>query len=347
MFLTETARRFPSLTPRFFAGKRSPPASKNLERVSQSFDENLLRRLKTLNPPSINLSWISLAVDFLCYIHTEAENLVSDLKLSGSENSLASYLDESVKLLDLCNSIVMEIERLRQGRLLIVSGIQRFQRCQNQNLAPEELCRVRDSLSDWGNRSFVHTNRRLQSPGELIRDLARGLGSSPSGKIKTVGDVVKRMIYTVGAMTVLVAGVMVSALTESTETIQVRVPAEFSWSDAFNGLASAVSVEIERRFKDASDRRRFVDDVDDVEKRVRSVCDVINNVVGGGVGEGKERLESGFKELEEMTVTLTERLDRFSDGVNGFFRTVLSTRNSLLGKFRVGSEMRLEQKGKM
>ncbi|XP_043717923.1 uncharacterized protein LOC122665854, partial [Telopea speciosissima] len=244
----------------------SPPFPKNLDLVSQSFNENLLDRLKTLNPPSINFSWLSLAIKFLCFIHTEAEKLVSNLKLSGSENSLASYLDDSVKLLDLCNSIVLEIERLRQGRLLIVSEIQRFRR--GQTLAPKELCRVRNSISDWGNRSFVLTNRRLWSPGELIRDLVRGLESSPSGKIKTVGNVVERMIHTVGAMTVLVVGVMVSVLTESTETIHVRVPAEFPWSGAFNGLASAVSVEIERRFKDGSDRRRFVEDVDDVETRV-------------------------------------------------------------------------------
>ncbi|XP_043694398.1 UPF0496 protein 4-like [Telopea speciosissima] len=346
MFLTEYVR-IPSISPRCRAGKRFPPSTKNLDFISQSFEEKLLHRLKTLNPPSINLSWLSLAFDFLSSIHAEAEALVSDLKLSSSENYIALYLDDSIKLLDLCNSIVLEIERLRQGRLLIVLEIQRLRR--DQVPASEELCRVRNSLSNWGIRSQILTNRISQSPGALFRDLARGLRNPPIGKIKTVGKVIDRTIYAVGAVTVLVGAVMVLVLTQSPETIQIRIPAEFLWADAFNGLASAVSGEIERRFGFGEDRLRFVEEVDDVDARIRGVCDVIDDVVegrvGGKVGEGnKEKLEKAVEELETVTVTLTEGLDRSLDGVNRFFRSVLSTRNSLLGNVGIGSDMKVKLK---
>ncbi|KAJ4974042.1 hypothetical protein NE237_007216 [Protea cynaroides] len=335
MFLTEYARRIPSFSHRHLAGKRFPPSTKNLDLISQSFDEKLIRGLKTLNPPSVNLSWLSLAIDFLSSIHAEAESLVSDLKLSSS--SLASYLDDSIKLLDLCNSIVLEIERFRQGRLLLVLGIQRLRR--GQDLESEELCRVRDSLSHWGNHSQVLKTRMSQSPRALIEDLARGLGNPPLGKITTVGKVVERTIYTVGAVTLLIGAITVAVFTESPETIQVRVPAEFSWADSFG--------QIERRFQSGRERLRSVE-VHNVNACVRSVCDVIDDVVVGGEGvisEGnKVKLEKAVTELETRTVTLTEGLDRSLDGVNRFFRTVLSMRNSLLGKCQVGSGCESERK---
>ncbi|KAJ4974521.1 hypothetical protein NE237_007695 [Protea cynaroides] len=337
MFLTEYARRIPPFSHRHLAGKRFTPSTKNLDLISQSFDEKLIRGLKTLNPPSVNLSWLSLAIDFLSSIHAEAESLVSDLKLSSSDNSLASYLDDSIKLLDLCNSIVSEIERFRQGRLLLVLGIQRLRR--GQDLESEELCRVRDSLSDWGNRSQVLKTRMLQSPRALIEDLSRGLGNPPLGKITTVGKVVERTIYTVGAVTLLIGAIMVAVLTKSPETIQVRVPAEFSWADSFG--------QIERRFQSGREPLRSVE-LDNVKACVGSVCDVIDNVVAGGEGvisEGnKVKLEKAVTELETVTVTLTEGLDRSLDGVNKLFRTVLNTRNSLLGKCQVASGCESERK---
>ncbi|KAK9274686.1 hypothetical protein L1049_021937 [Liquidambar formosana] len=336
MYLTEISH-FPSFS-HFRVASSKPSLPKNFDLISRSFDENLLRRLKTLNstsdPPSISLSWLSLAVDFLSSTHAEAQLLISNLGVSSSsEDSLASYLDDAVKLLDACNSITLEIERLRQRRLLINFVLQLLDFSGEGALvpAPEKLRRARDCLSDWDNYSRGFSKRSFQNnPEVLIRDLAVGLGNAPRGKISSVGKLIRRTIYAVGLVTVFVAGAVASALCGLPEPVRIRVPAEFAWADSFNDMESAISEELKRRCF-GGEKKGWFREMDDVGTRVKRVCDVIDDLV-----DRKETLETAVKELETATETFGEGLDRLSNGVNAVFDTVLCTRNGLLDNFRGG-----------
>uniref|UniRef100_A0A5B7BY23 Uncharacterized protein n=1 Tax=Davidia involucrata TaxID=16924 RepID=A0A5B7BY23_DAVIN len=343
----------PSFSPFGTVSKRSPPC--NFDSISRSFDENILNHLKTLssisNPPSISLSWLSLAVDFLSSTHAEAQALISKLRSSSGslDDSLALYLDDSVKLLDICNSITSEIERLRRRRLLInfVLHLLDFSGNGCEIPKPEKLRRARDSLSDWENNSRGSAKRlgfQTRNPESLIRDLAVSLGNAPRGKVSSVGKLARRTIYAVGLATVFVAGVVVSALYGLPEIVTVRVPPEFLWADSFNGLESAISAKVKRRFFEA-EKKGLVEELDDVEKRVSGVRDVIDALLGDGDhNDVKERLENAVQELETVTERFSNGLDRLSNGVNGIFHTVLSTRNGMLEncRSRVGHEKQLK-----
>ncbi|KAM7463305.1 hypothetical protein LguiA_031426 [Lonicera macranthoides] len=333
MFLTQKSH-FPSFSP--FRRVSKP---NNFYLISRSFDENLLHRLKTLcsttNPSSINLSWLSLAVDFLSSTHSDAQTLISGLKSSfaSSDDSLASYLDYSVKLLDICNSISSQIEKLRQRRLLINFVLHLLKFTADGDIpVPENLRQARESISDWEKG----TSFQILDPGALIRDLASGLESAPRVKKSSVEKVIRRTIYAVGLLTVFVAGVAVSALHGLAPISKVRVPAEFLWSDSFNDLQSAIFKDMERRFLVSHGKGSFAE-LDDVAARVSGVRDAID-----GVEVKEEELEHAVKELETVTERFSEGLDRLYNGVNEMFDKVFSTRNDVLENFRVDHEKTLK-----
>lgn len=342
MYLIEVSR-FPSFSPFGIAKKRCVP--KNFDLISRSFDENLLRRLKTLRPgsdiPSISLDWLSRAVDFLSSTQVEAQALITDLKLCGVDDSLSWYLDYSVKLLDVCNSITSEIERLRQRRLLINFILHLLEFPEDGGLpASEKLQRARSSLTDWDDCTGGVAKRVFQNNIEnLIRDLAVGLGKAPNGKISTAVKLVRRTIYAVGSVMVFVAGVVQAALYGSVEVVQIRVPPEYMWAEAFNDLESAICGELKRV---GGQRKQFFDELDDMGTRVTGVCNAIDGLEGEDKGEKAKTMRNAVKELETATEAFSEGLDRLSNGVNNLFHTILCTRNGMLENFRLGNEKQLK-----
>lgn len=327
MYLTEISN-FPSFSPFRVAKKHSVPNKFDL--ISRSFDDALLRRLKTLAPPSISLSWLSKAVDFLSLAHSEARSLISNLEVTALDDSLACYLDDSVKLLDICNSVSADIERLRQRRLVLTFAI--------HLLGDGKVRRARESLKEWESRASGF-GKRCNAEG-LVKDLALGLRNAPGGKISSVGRLVRRTVYAVGLVTVFVAGAVVSALSGSPEMVGVRVPAEFPWAESLNELETEVSGELKRRFgggeKNVELKGLLLEEVDDVAARVREACEVMDDGAAEEEEEKKkERLNDVVKELERAMGSFSDGLEGLSRGVNEMFHGVLCNRNHMLDNVRI------------
>ncbi|XP_068639725.1 UPF0496 protein 4-like [Aristolochia californica] len=257
------------------AGKRSPASSKALAVLFRSFDDDLLRRLKTLDPPAVSFAWLARAVDVLVSTVADAEALISDLKLAGSEKCLAAYLDDSVKVLDVCNSVSAEIERLRQGRLLVNFVLHLLRRSGEET--PEDvavLARARDSLAEY-RRSERSGGGRFDKPATVIRDLVQGLGSPPKGKISTEEKLLRRTVYAVGVVTVFVLGATVAVLDSSPGPMpSAEVHGDFSWAETLNRLSTALGDKIRERF--TGETRRSADEAEAMEKGVASVSNVID-----------------------------------------------------------------------
>jgi len=329
MFLTEKPN-YPSFFDSFNKEKKK---KKEFDLISQSFDESILRRLNTLcnshSSVTINLSWLSSALAFLSFTHNQAITLLSNPKLT---DSLNFYLDDSVKLLDICNSIASEIERLRHRRLLLKFALHLFNNNSNNNSEDaEKLRRARASLTDWDNNLKGYRYDSSKNLEHLVIDLALMLKEVPRCKISSDERIVRRTIHSVGLVTVFVAGVVVAALRGSTELgVAVRAPSEFLWADSFNLLNSAISAELTRPGK----KRHLLEELDDVEARLREVIGVMDEA-GGEKGES---LNGAVKELERVTETLGEGLERLSNGVNEVFNTVMSSRKEMLERMRVGQQ---------
>uniref|UniRef100_A0A6M2EAM7 Uncharacterized protein n=1 Tax=Populus davidiana TaxID=266767 RepID=A0A6M2EAM7_9ROSI len=320
MFLTEKPN-YPS-----FDSFNKQKKKKEFDLISQSFDESILRRLNALcnshSSVTINFSWLSSALAFLSFTHNQAITLLSNPKLT---DYLNFYLDDSVKLLDICNSIASEIERLRHRRLLLKLAIHLFN---NNSEDAEKLRRARASLTDWDNNLKGPRYESSKNLEHLVIDLAFMLKEVPRGKISSDERIVRRTIHSVGLVTVFVAGVVVAALRGSTELgVAVRAPSEFLWADSFNILNSAISAE-------SGKKRHLLEELDEVEARLREVIGVMDDAGGEKGGS----LNGAVKELERVTETLGEGLERLSNGVNEVFNTVMSSRKEMLERMRVGQQ---------
>lgn len=330
MFLTEKNSHFPSFSPFRSPIKRSPLHDFDL--IFNTFDENLARRLSLLSvsSPSVSFHWLSLAVDLVSNTHAEANAIISAIT-SASGDSRSFYLDHSVKLLDVCNSISYEIEKLRHRRLLMKYVIQLLGSAGDSPPAPDKQQRASECIVDYERNSRDLAKRRgfeVREPDVLIRELVNTILtiSPPRGKITTVERAVLRIIYAVGLITVFVAGVALSALYGLSEITKIQVPSEFFWADSVNELQAALF---------DSEGRVVLTEIDDVAARAVSLRVLID---GGltAVGE-KETLESAVNEMKKVTVKMSEGLDRLDDGVSKMFNVVLSARNGVLDNYRVGA----------
>ncbi|XP_052204741.1 protein BPS1, chloroplastic-like [Diospyros lotus] len=329
MYITEKSLFASFPTPFRAFGKRSSPTSFDL--VARSFDDSVLRGLKALNPPASNtpligLSWLSSAVDFLASVHVEARDVLANL--SSSDDTIKLYLDGSVKVLDLCNFVSAEIERLRQRRLLINFALLLLD---DEKRSPEKLRRAVNSLSD---EPKTGTRQKNVDPNGLVRDLAdRFLSPLPSGRISNAEELARRTLYAVGVVTVFVFGAVVSALSGG-GSAKIDVSATgFPWADSLSQLRSAIL------------NRRVLEEIGDVETRAGRARDTVNDV-GQGNEASHAKLGNAVKELRAASERLTEGLDRLANGVNGVFRLVLGTRDGILDAHRKRHEGDYEKKQK-
>ncbi|KAL6189707.1 hypothetical protein ACLB2K_036110 [Fragaria x ananassa] len=315
MFLTEMKKH---AVPSF---KHSLP--NKLDLITAAFDDALLRRLNTLSAPSISLCWLSKAVEFLTVAHAEARRLISSLEVTVLDDALACYLDDSVKLLDICNSVSAEIERLRQRRIVLALAV--------HLLGDGKVRRAREALTE-GEARRASGFGKANNAEVLVKDLALALRSAPPrGKISKVARVVRRTVYAVGLVTVFFAGALVSAMEGTPETVTVRAPAEFSWAESLNELATAVSGELKRRFgKEERTKGLLLEEVDDVATRVGEACEIAEEDT-----ERKERLNDVVKEVERAMGSFSDGLEGLSKGMNVMFHGVLSNRNFMLDHVRV------------
>ncbi|KAK1320880.1 hypothetical protein QJS10_CPA03g02562 [Acorus calamus] len=309
MTFTEVATPFFPI----FSSKRSPPSPKKIALLADAFERNLLRHIENLisaarggdPPPStpIGISCLSNAVDVLSAIHADAGVLFSDSSVSGTESTLASYLDESVKLLDFCNSVSAEIESLSRRRLLIRFAVHLLS--SSSAAGEEKLRRARDSISDWEKENYTPS-----APVELL--------PAPRDKISGHGA-----IYAVGAVSAIVSGALSAALNggSSEGCGGVSVSGEFPWAGALHRLESAMSGE----------KERSIGEVVHVDIAVRALADVLDK----GRETETEGLSNAVKEVERATDELSNGLERLTNAVNGLFRAVLGSRNLALQKFRL------------
>ncbi|XP_068645386.1 protein BPS1, chloroplastic-like [Aristolochia californica] len=333
MLRTEASHFTPLSVFRSVGKKKSPSSRKAFSLLSRSFEDNLLRRLKTLNPPSFSFLWFSRAVHLLAETQADAVELIGNQLrvLPGSEKSQAWYLDGSVKVLDVCNSVFSDIENLMQGRLLVHFVIRVLEGSRFHS--PEDLRRARECIVDCRECFVGRSEKRTRQANAagLVCELTRGLDNPSSGKITSVEKVVRRTLYAVQAVTVFLLGVIVAVLEGLPNQVAAPVPKDcFLWAAEFNSLQSAVQGEIQRRL--AGDKRLFLDEMEALEDSLRSVSDELVREDDGGVVA--ERARDAVRELERTTEELSDGLDRLLHEVNGFFRRVLSTRSVLLERIR-------------
>ncbi|KAK8965361.1 UPF0496 protein 4 [Platanthera guangdongensis] len=311
------------------------------------FELMLARSLRNLKPKDsceiLSLSWMKHAVESLAEIHTNIKGLITDLQFPLTDwdyRWMDVYLNDSIKLLDICIALSSELSQLDQGQILLRYILHFF--------ASELLERAGTSLHELILKFEVRNKNR-----EHCHNILHNLAETPYyiGKAKSSAkeNVLMRALYGVKVQTIFVCNIIIAALLGfSKPLIQFRVHERFLWSEAFDELCETVHAEIRNRlsdekmifFKEREDAelcaRRLHAIMCSKEEKLSQKCNFFGSAEGARLDGDEER-----KRLQESVIGLAEGAEKLYDGleilsnrVDEFFRIVLTGRDALLANLR-------------
>lgn len=306
--------------------------SPRLLAILNTFEENLAQRLRKLMPVHmediISLSWMKTAMESLSKTHTDVKHLITALELpvcDWDDKWIDVYLDNSVKLLDICIAFSSELSRLSQGQLMLQCALH------NLNSSPsKQLVRASSSLHSW-RQHISSKNPRLENCFGILNNLTETL-NLPKIKNSAKGKVLMRAMYGVKAETIFLCSIFAAAFSGSAKKmIDLQVPVVCLWAEAFTDVQNVVNGEIRNLY--ASGRVTVVKELEAVDQSVKKLYPMIQD---GVEPFEAEVFENHSSELGKSAEKLSAGLDHLVKEVDGFFQIVLSGRDALLGNLRVG-----------
>ncbi|KAL8499925.1 hypothetical protein ACS0TY_019798 [Phlomoides rotata] len=298
-----------------------------------TFEDTLAGRIKKLKPAGkedvLQLSWMRVAMETLCEIHTDIKTLITALELPVSdwdEKWVDVYLDDSVKLLDICIAFTSEISQLKQGHL--------FLQCILHNLggASKQPARACSSLDGW-KQHVASKNPRFNNCFSAMDELAQKL-DLPKIKNSAKGKVLMRAMYGVKMVTLLVCSIFAAAFSGSDEKLMDLQPTEaFLWADAFADICSFVNTEIRSLY--SSGKVTVLKELEAVDTCVKKLYPMVQE---GADAVEAEVLQVSTSDLGKSAEKLSQGLDLLAKEVDGFFQIVLTGRDALLSNLRVGGD---------
>ncbi|KAL1549832.1 protein BPS1, chloroplastic-like [Salvia divinorum] len=307
--------------------------SPKLLALLNTFEETLQGRINNLRPVGrddvLRLSWMRFAMDTLCEIHTDVKSLIAALELpvcDWDDKWIDVYLDDSVKLLDICIAFSSEISQLKQGHLFLQCVLRNF-----DGASTKQFERARSSLDGW-KQHVAKKNPRFDNCFCAMDVLAEKL-DLPKIKNSAKGNVLMRAMYGVKVVSLLVCSIFAAAFSGSIKKlVDIQVPESFSWAAAFSELQAFVNTTEIRSLR-SSGRTTILQELEAVDTDVKKLYSIVQeeaNMVEGQV------LESLTSDLGKSAEKLSQGLDLLAKDVDRFFQIVLTGRDALLGNLRIG-----------
>jgi Protein BYPASS1-related len=325
--------------------------SPKLASLQDSFEKTIALILQKLKPKDASeistLAWMKQAVDSLAEVHSEIANLITEAEFPVSdweEKWMDIYLDNSVKLLDICLALSAELARLDQGQLLLRYAVHVVDSLEKDSMSVEKLERAHKSVQDWVEK-LGSKSPKLDRCSSILNALA---GSLFTGKVRdsAKGRVVLGALYGVKVITILIGGALISVLLgSSAPLVELQVSDNFSWYDAFIDLKNMIYKNV--HLSGLEGKASAVQELKDVEGSVRNLSLLMRHKEGcmevgsHGVENGTRKEEDSrrFREcisdVKESAERLRVGLDLLSKQVEDFFQVVLAGRNDLLCNLRV------------
>ncbi|CAM8917643.1 unnamed protein product [Rhodiola kirilowii] len=308
--------------------------SPHLISLLNSFEEKLahsLKKLMAITKDSIlSMSWMKLAMESLCETHNDIKALIVDLDLPVSdwdEGWTDVYLNNSMKLLDLCNAFSSEISRLSQGNLILQCALQ------NMDSDTPKFGSVHHSLSKWKHHAIAK-NPGLESCTVILESFAASL-NLPKVRNSPKGKVLMHAIYGFKVKTLFISSIFTAAFSCSPKKlVDLHVPETLPWADTFARLQLLIYGEIRIKFQSSSDRAIPV--LKELEAVDASIINFLRISQADNIQLQPDVLQSMsiVSDLRKSAEKLSHALDLLSTEVDNFFRIVLAGRDTLLCSLR-------------
>ncbi|CAN6461857.1 unnamed protein product [Victoria cruziana] len=315
----------------------------------KNFEESLAKRLQDLKPNNrsdvLSISWMTQAMDSLSETHNDVKSLITDLQFPSSdwdESWMDSYLNDSLKLLDICISLSSEVSRLDQGQLLLQYAIHLLN-VSDGRPSSDLQHRARDSILEWlqqgcpkGSGPVTPRSAKLEKCLDILHDLVNTL-YAPKIKTSARGRILLCAMYGVKVQTIFVCGVFVAAFSRSTEALKdLQVPEKFLWSATFMDVQNDINGEIKRLLGERS--LTVLKDLEAVDGHARELLALTEKSSEDSSSEDAEMLKNLVTGLKEKVENFARSLDVLSKQVDGFFQIVLHGRDALLCNLWVSTQ---------
>ncbi|XVF73134.1 hypothetical protein PTKIN_Ptkin12aG0177400 [Pterospermum kingtungense] len=297
-----------------------------------AFDTTLSERLQKLVPKDKNdilsLSWMKLAMESLHEIHSDINNLITELELpvtDWDEKWIDIYLDISVKLLDISIAFTSELTRLNQGHLLLQCVLHKL-----ESNTPEQFMRACSSLDSW-RQHIGSKNPRVETCRPILDNLVESL-NLPKVKNSAKGKVLMHAMYGAKVATAYICSVFAAAFSGSSKNLlDLPVPNTLPWAQVFSDVQTTVNAEIRNIF--SCGRFTVLRELDAVDASVKKLYPLLQDGLGSIEGES---FKNSVSDLRMTAEKLSQGLDNLLKVVDGFFKIVLTGRDALLCNLRSG-----------
>ncbi|KAG9452129.1 hypothetical protein H6P81_005033 [Aristolochia fimbriata] len=292
--------------------------------------ERLMKLKQNYETKGLSYSWMRLAMESVCESHIDVKALITNLQFPVSdwdEKWVDMYLDDSVKLLDVCIAFSSELSRLNQGQLLLqyVAHVLDF----SKGLpSADQIVVSRSALHDW-LQQITSKNPKLENLLNILHALSISLfedkvKNSPKGKVLV------RALYGVKVKTLFVCRVFTVGFFGSVKMVEdLPISGKFLWLEPFKELQVQVNKDIETLLS-----LRCTTVFKEFEMVQNNVTSLYSTTVRANPEEA-EVLQKGVSALAESVEALAQGTDALSKLVESFFEIVLTGRDALLCNLRV------------
>lgn len=309
--------------------------SPKLLELLNKFEEALAERFHKLSPKYredvLTLSWAVSAMELLCQTHTDIKTLITALEsivCDWDDKWVNLYLENSVKLLDICIAFSSEFSRLNRGNLLLRCALRYL-----EDSSSTQYTKACSSLVSW-KQHMSSKNPRLYNSFCILDSLTKSLNLL---KIKNSakGKVLMRAMYGVKVFTLFVCRIIAAAFSGSVnQLVNIQVPGTCLWAKAFSDVQSYVNGEI--RILSLNGSVTVLKELEAVDISVKKIYPMLQN---GEKAFGDEVFVNSKSDLRDKVVKLSKGLDLLAKRVDGFFQIVLSGRDALLCNLTMGSNL--------
>lgn len=315
--------------------------------VLQEFEIKMVEKFDALKEAGeelgfLSIDWLLQALSVVLSTHANVEALIPNLTfpLSNRDDKwVDEYLDDSAKLLDVCNVLREGISELEQYQMLVQVAIRNLQVKESGKDA--NYYRARNALQDCmaaikkkdTEYRQGHAKSKLESCSSMLRTMGERL-VNPKAMEAVKGNGFLNAIYGAKVTTIFLCGLVVIALAckPKRPLVNLHVSSQCLWASSLLSLQQRVKEETDKRKNKGSIALlRELDNVDSLVRRLYEGVDKkLNEKSMFFNAEEAEKLSVLVEELASGSENLGRGLAPLEECVNELFRSLIASRIALL-----------------
>ncbi|KAH9558014.1 hypothetical protein CY35_07G114900 [Sphagnum magellanicum] len=330
-----------------FSLHRATNVSPKRHPALQKFESRLAEKLEALKLAGeelgfLSIDWFLQSMTVVLASHSNVEALIPDLQFPLSDKDdkwMDEYLDDSAKLLDVCNVLKEGISDVEHYQMLVQVALVNLDN--RESFSEAKYHRARNALQDCKEaiktKDTEYKQGQPKSKLENCSSMLRTMGEklvNPKGVDAVKGNGFLNAIYGAKVTTIFLCGLLVIALAckPKRPLVNLSVTNQYLWSSSLISLQHTVKEETDRRKNGGS--IALLCELDSVDSSVRRLHQLIDrNLLEKKFPLHKDQageLRQLVEDLSKNSAHLGSGLGPLEQYVNELFRILIDSRLALL-----------------